>query len=273
MDASNPHTLFSATGCMRCSIARAFMDQRGTPYEEQDIKAEGKEAFNRFYREHRAEIHRGADGVEFPVLFDGERVVQGVGKIVARLQAEDRLEGFVGRSALGQGWIDGLNVSAGNPSAGEDFLAVLRHLKTHGLQTEVRADGRNGDLLERVVAEGLVDRLVFDPVGPPELYESALGTPLEEEAFRRSLAAAARAPELRFVLTLRPLTRTGGEAAPLSPEEAGRTAQLTAEATGDKQLPLFLQAGEPLPQPVLFKLRTACRRHMPKTDLTNGVRS
>jgi len=273
MRKETPYTLYSATGCVRCKIAKAFMMERGIPCEERDIKAEGREAFQRFYREHRSEIHRGPDGVEFPVLFDGERVVQGVGEIVARLQAEGRLEGFVGRSALGHGWIDGLNVSAGDPSAAEDFLAVLRHLKAQGLRTEVRADGRNVDLLERVIREGLADRLVFDPVGPAELYEAAWGKPLKEEALRRSLSLAAEAPEVRFVLTLRPLPRPGGNAEPLTLEEAGRTAELIAEATGDRHLPFFIQAGEPapggnpLPRAALFKIRTACRRHMVKADI------
>ena len=65
----------------------------------------------------------------------------------------------------------------------------------------------------------------------------------------------------------------------LTPEEAGRAAELTAEATGDRRLPFLVRPGDPPPgeaplsKPSLFKVRTACRRHMPKTDLTNGVRS
>jgi pyruvate formate lyase activating enzyme len=269
--------LFTAPGCLRCRVARAFLNERSLPFEELDFQGEGREAFQRFYREHRADIRRGPDGVEFPILHDGERVVQGVGEIAARLQAGDRLAGFVGSNTLGQGWIDGLDVSAGDPAAGGDFLSVLRHLKAQGLRTELRADGRNGDLLERVIEEGLADRLVFDPVGPAEVYEAAFGAPLSEEALRRSLALAARAPEVRFVLTLRPLSRPGGEGAWLTPEEAARAAELTAEATGNRQLPFLLRAGDPppgeapLPKPALFKIRTACRRHMPKTDLKNGV--
>ncbi|MCF8063255.1 MAG: hypothetical protein K9M82_12110, partial [Deltaproteobacteria bacterium] len=206
MEPAGTYTLFTAPGCLRCKVAKAFMNERGVPFVELDFKGEGKEAFQRFYREHRAHIRRGPEGVEFPILHDGERVVQGVGEIVARLRAGDRLEGFVGRNTLGHGWIDGLDVSAGDPSAPDDFLAVLRHLKEQGLRTELRADGRNVDLLERVIEEGLADRLIFDPVGPAEVYEGAFGTPLSEEALRRSLALAARAPEVRFVLTLRFLT-------------------------------------------------------------------
>jgi pyruvate formate lyase activating enzyme len=272
-------TLFTAPGCQRCKVARAFLNERSLPFEELDFKGEGREAFQRFYREHRADIRRGPDGVEFPILRDGERVVQGVGEIVARLQAGDRLAGFVGQNTLGQGWIDGLDVSAGDPAAGEAFLAVLRHLKAQGLRTELRADGRNGDLLERVTEEGLADRLVFDPVGPPEAYEAAFGTRLAEDDLRRSLDLAARAPEVRFVLTVRPLPRPGGEVAWTTPQEAARAAELTAQATGNRQLPFLVRAGDPppgeapLPKPALFKVRTACRRHMPRTDITNGVRS
>ena len=272
MERAGSRTLFTAAGCMRCEVAKAFMNERGVPFQELDFKGEGKDAFQRFYREHRGDIRRGPDGVEFPILHDGERVVQGVGEIVARLQAGDRLAGFVGPSGLGQGWIDGLDVSAGDPAAGEEFLAVLRHLKEQGLRTELRADGRNGDLLERVIEDRLADRLVFDPVGSAEVYEGAFGTPLSEEDLCRSLSLAVRAPEVRFVLTLRFLSRAGG-AAWLSAEEAARAAELTAEATGDRHRPFLVRAGDPPPgeapppNPALFKYRTACRRFMPKTDL------
>jgi pyruvate formate lyase activating enzyme len=276
MEANEPYILFSATGCIRCKAAKSYMTKRGIAFQEQDIKAEGQAFFQHFYREHRAEIRRGPDGVEFPILFDGERLVQGVGEILARLQAGDHLAGFVGWNTLGHGWIDGLDLSAGDPSANEAFLVVLRHLKEQGLQTEIRADGRNGNLLERVIAEGLASRLVFDPVGPAERYETALGVPLDPDALRQSLALAAKAPEVRFVLTLRSLGHAGEEVDPITPEEAGRVAEMTAMATGNRQLPFFIQAGKPepgqapLPKEVLFKIRTACRRHMPRADILSS---
>ena len=96
-------TIFSATGCMRCKIVKSYMDDHAMVYEEHDIKAEGKDAFNLFYRENRPNIYRGKDGVEFPILFTGKKIIQGVGEILAFLKAEDRLNEFVKRSDLGCG--------------------------------------------------------------------------------------------------------------------------------------------------------------------------
>jgi glutaredoxin len=64
--------LFTAAGCVRCTIAKKFMLERGLACEEHDIGGEGKDLFNRFYREHRSAVFRGRGGIEFPVFADAE---------------------------------------------------------------------------------------------------------------------------------------------------------------------------------------------------------
>ena len=59
-------TIFSATGCTRCKIVKSYMDDHTIVYEDHDIKAKGKDAFNTFYRENRNAIFRGEEGIEFP---------------------------------------------------------------------------------------------------------------------------------------------------------------------------------------------------------------
>ena len=85
------HQIYSATGCARCNITKRFMKENGINYEEYDIKADGKHAFAKFYRAHRAEIYRDKDGVEFPVYTDGSVIRQGLSLVIGHLVAGNGL--------------------------------------------------------------------------------------------------------------------------------------------------------------------------------------
>jgi len=110
-------TLFTATGCARCTIAKKFMAEKGLTYDEHDAIGEGKEFFGQFYRTHRSAIFRGKEGIEFPVLAEGDEIRQGLAVIVAWLQAGASLDGFIGRSEHSKGWVGGLHVSQGDLAA------------------------------------------------------------------------------------------------------------------------------------------------------------
>jgi pyruvate formate lyase activating enzyme len=251
------------------------MNDKGVSYEEKDIKGNGREAFNLFYRENRSRIYRGKEGLEFPILYTGEKVIQGVGEILGWLQAGDNLKGFIHRSELSHGWIDGLNISTGIGDWGDDFLIVLRYLKKQGLKIQLESDGRNADLLEMVLRENLVDRIIFDLLGTPEIYEAITGRLLKREELIQSILLTIQAPEYQFVLTIYPLKRNDGELAFITPEEAAQAAALVEQITGNKKHLFFVRALSPspeldivpLPQTALFKYRTACRRYMVMTEI------
>lgn len=169
------NAIFTATGCARCKIAKKYMDQQGIGYEELDIKREGKEPFGQFYRANRSSIFRGKGGVEFPVFTDGSAIRQGVGVVIAYLQAGNKLEGFIGRSELSKGWIDGLHISGGNPSLVHDLVTVLDFLKKNGLKLQLDTNGKNPLVLEQLLEQGLGDRLIMDMKGPLTLYPNILG--------------------------------------------------------------------------------------------------
>lgn len=195
-------SIFSAAGCLRCKIVKSYMDDHKIIYKDHDIKTFGKDAFNLFYRKHRTDIYRGNDGIEFPILFTGKKIRQGVGEILAFLKAEDKLNEFVKRSDLSHGWISGLNVSAKDASMGEDFLEILRYIKTRGLMIQLKTDGRNSSLLETITSESLVDRLIFQIRGPAELYEIITGYPLVSEDLSRSLSLVEKTPEYQIILPI-----------------------------------------------------------------------
>lgn len=271
--------LYTATDCARCHIVKTFMTEHGLPFEEFDIRAQGRTAFNRFYRGHHRSIHRGEQGIEFPIWADGKTVKQGVGVVLAWLQAGTRLDGWVAVSSLGHGWIDGLNLSGGSSAAGNDFLVVLRYLKQHGLKTELTADGRNPGVLEQAVSEGMIDSLIFTLLGPPPIYIDLPDRPINEDQLRQSLALVTQIPQYRVVLRIGPVERKKAQTSYLTPEEAAAAAALAAATTGDRRLPFFVQIVDPPrnsnvvlpPATAAFRYRTAVRRHMLAAEILKPV--
>lgn len=197
--------LFTAAGCARCQIAKKFVHAKNLGCDEHDAVGEGREFFGKFYRAHRSAIVRGADGVEFPILADGAEVRQGVAAVVAWLQAGARLDGFIGRSDVSKGWVGGLHVSKGDPAALEDLLAVLGFLKRSGLKLQLNTDGRNAAVLERLLEQGMADRVVMELKGPRALYAAMIGGPVDIAEVHRSMTLAAGFPEHRFETTVAPV--------------------------------------------------------------------
>ena len=82
-----PITIYSAKGCLRCKIVKQFLNDSDRTYEDVDALDEGRETFRTFYQNHRKQIYRGPDGVEFPIFNDGETVRQGLPVVLAHLIA------------------------------------------------------------------------------------------------------------------------------------------------------------------------------------------
>jgi glutaredoxin len=276
-------TLFSAAGCARCAVLKNALQEKRLAFEEHDAIGDGRDLFARFYRANRAQVRRGPEGIEFPVLVDGEVVRQGVAAAVGYLEAGSRLDGFIVPSDPVKGWAGGIDASGGDPAAAEGLVRVLAFLKSAGLKLEVRTDGRNPAVLQRLLDAGLGDRVIMEVKGPPARYA---GSPGPEEV-GRSMAVAALFGEHRFETTVAPFIPAGaGPEAPSvypTPEEIAATARWLAEATGSPKQPYFLRrfgpAGcaeerlrvvEPLPPEALVRYRSAARRHQVFTEISTG---
>jgi glutaredoxin len=274
------HKIYSATGCARCNITKRFMKEKGIDYDEYDFKADGKEAFAKFYRAHRADIYRDKDGVEFPVYTDGQVIRQGVSVVIGYLIAGDGLDGFIGRSALHGEWIDGLNISGGDPSRTEELLQVMSYLKQNGLKILLTTDGHNPQVLKAVQEKNLGDQILMEVKGPADLYEPLTGKIINPDELNASIRLVAQFPDYRFYTTLAPLVEKDGAIRFITPEEIGETTKTIEAATGSKKHPYELrpfdpaQAADvqfksqgPLPSSALFKYRTAARRYMVMTEI------
>ena len=276
-------TLFTATGCNRCKIAKRFMDERSVAYGEKDIKGDGKEDFRRFYATRRKAIHRDEKGVQFPILSDGTEIRQGLGGVLAYVQAKTGLDGFIGYGERTGGWVDGLHVSGGDPSQTDSLIAILGFLKHNGLKMELSTYGRNALVLEQLLEQGLGDRVVMDVKGPLSLYARILGAPMDAAEIRKTLTLVTRFPEYRFETTVAPVIPEQAESPGiryLTPDDIGKTAELIKDVTGDNRQPYVLRLFRPeisvderlksikaLTQKDLFPYRTAARRHQVYTEL------
>jgi len=237
------NTIFTATGCSRCKIAKKFMDEHAIPFQELDIKAEGKDPFGQFYRNNRSSVYRGKEGIEFPVFTDGTVIRQGVGVVIAFLHAGTKLDSFIGRSELSHGWMDGIHVSEGDPALTDDLVRVLGYIRKNGINLQLDTDGRNAQVLDRLLAEKLGDRVLMDVRGPLSLYGRMLGREIDAEEVKKSIALVTRFPEYQFRTTVRPVARKEGdpETGYLTPDEVAETAKLIQETTGSYKHPYVLR--------------------------------
>ncbi|MEJ5358145.1 MAG: hypothetical protein WHT06_05680 [Desulfobacterales bacterium] len=270
--------LFTVSGCSRCAVVGKFLRERGIACEERDALGEGKTAFAEFYRAHRGAIARGREGVEFPVLSDGDSVRQGLGPVLASLQGGARLEAFFRCAEAPRGWVSGIEISAGDARAAADFFAVLEFLKREGLKLEAATDGRNAALLEELFRRDLADRVVMRLHGPPDVHRETLGGKTGIEEIEAAMTWVCRFREYRFetpVVCPSPGTPAPGGPRPLTPEEVAATARWLREATGSHRQPYVLvpcpaAAAEPPSSPApacLVRHRSAARTFQVLTEI------
>ena len=277
------NTLFTATGCSRCKIAKKFLDERGIPFQEMDIKAEGKEPFAQFYRNSRSSVYRGKEGIEFPVFMDGTIIRQGVGVVIAFLHAGTRLDSFIGRSDLSHGWMDGIHVSEGDSAWTDDLVKVLGYTQKHGMKLQFDTNGKNASVLQKLLEQGLGDRVVMELKGPLALYHTLLGEELDPQEIHRTMDLVTKFPEYRFETTVAPVFVQEGESGGiryLTHGEIGDTAKWIKEVTASNKQPYVLRVFDPETSPdqrfksmeklnpnALLRYRSAARKYEVLTEV------
>jgi glutaredoxin/pyruvate-formate lyase-activating enzyme len=277
------YTIYSATGCARCNMAKRFMNEQGIEFVEKDIKADGKEDYRKFYAANRSSIYRGPDGIEFPIVTDGREIRQTLGVVLAWLSAGTSLDGYFRIGTLHGEWIDGIDISGGNPAKADEFLDILRYLKKNSLKTQVTTNGGNASLLDHVLSEKLADRIVMSVLGPLPLYEPILNRPIDPEDVKKSIALVPQFPEYQFETIVLPVVRPNIDPPVptyLTPEEIADIACLIKECTGGNKHPYRIKPFNPestadqrlttvegLEPTALFKYRTAARAHQVFTEI------
>ena len=97
---------------------------------------------------------------------------------------------------LEPGWIDGVVISGGEPLICPELPNLCRAFRRAGFRVKLETNGSRPAMLERLLAEGLVDAVSMD-----------IKAPLEEEPYAR--AAGVRVDPQRIVETLTVLRKHG----------------------------------------------------------------
>jgi pyruvate formate lyase activating enzyme len=264
-------------------MLRQFLKERGLTHRDHDALGEGKEAFRTFYQANRQQIYRGKEGVEFPIYCDDNVIRQGLPAVIAHLVAGPSLNGFFTHGRKHGQWLDGVDLSGGDPAYGEEFMEVLIYLKKQGFKIQIDTNGLNAELLASVIEQKLADCIIMEVKGPLDLYGLLLQQPVDPAEIEKSIFLVSKYSEHSFFTTIAPIVRQPGDPPHISyltPEEVAEAAKLIQATTGNNRQPYGLRFFDPkiaddkrlrtcetLSQSTLLKYRTQARKHQFKTEI------
>jgi len=84
-------------------------------------------------------------------------------------------------------WLSGVTVTGGEPTAVPGLGKILHEIALSGLPIKLDTNGMLPEVVEVIIAEGLVTRFAVDVKGPFALYPRLTGGATTEEAARRNL--------------------------------------------------------------------------------------
>lgn len=74
-----------------------------------------------------------------------------------------------------QGLLDGIAVTGGEPTLRHDLGELLKLIKEYGYATKLDTNGTNPEMLDKLIAQGLVDYVAMDIKNSPERYAETVG--------------------------------------------------------------------------------------------------
>ena len=139
-------------------------------------------------------------------------------------------------------WVNGVVVCGGEPTLQRGLIRFIGRLKAAKLSVKLDTNGGSPDVLNRLLAEGLVDYVAMDVKGPRGLWANISGLPgADEGAILESMRAVVRFPDHEFRTTVVPVVREGGEISFLTAAELADTAKLIVEVTGGSDHKYYIQ--------------------------------
>jgi len=96
-----------------------------------------------------------------------------------------RLKAFLSSRAR---WLSGITVSGGEPTNVSGIGMILHEIAAFGLPIKLDTNGMRPDVVEALLAEGLVELFSVDVKGPLDQYPALTGEAVSERDARNSLA-------------------------------------------------------------------------------------
>ncbi|MFH1732130.1 MAG: anaerobic ribonucleoside-triphosphate reductase activating protein [Planctomycetota bacterium] len=86
-----------------------------------------------------------------------------------------------------KGWLDGVVISGGEPTLHETLPALIDELRSHGAMIKLDTNGTRPEVIEGLLARGLLDAISMDiKTALDERYSAAAGCECDVDAIRRS---------------------------------------------------------------------------------------
>jgi pyruvate formate lyase activating enzyme len=86
-----------------------------------------------------------------------------------------------------RGKLDAVVISGGEPTMQPDLPEFIRKVRSLGYKIKLDSNGTNPEMLEKLLAENLLDYLAMDIKSAPEDYEKATGTKFYFEKIEKSV--------------------------------------------------------------------------------------
>ncbi len=88
-----------------------------------------------------------------------------------------------------KGWIDGVVIGGGEPTLYEDLASLLKEIKDLGLLVKLDTNGTKPELIQKLIAQKLIDYIALDIKAPLERqkYELAAGGSVDIDKIKKSI--------------------------------------------------------------------------------------
>ena len=123
---------------------------------------------------------------------------------VASICLLDQAE-VLGRLADRAGFVDAVAITGGEPTLQPDLGSFLERVRELGVLVKLDTNGTRPDVLERLLADGLLDYVAMDVKAPRERYDEFCGTTADLTSIDRAIdIVRRRAPAYELRTTVAP---------------------------------------------------------------------
>lgn len=107
--------------------------------------------------------------------------------------------------AMRQGLLEAVCITGGEPTIYSDLPEFVKKIKDMGFLVKLDSNGSNPQMLEKLLAEGLVDFIAMDIKAPLEKYKKVAGERVSLKNIQRSTELVRMAPDYEFRTTVLPM--------------------------------------------------------------------
>jgi len=163
-------------------------------------------------------------------------------------------------------WLEGVVVSGGEPTADPGLPGLLSRLKSAGMPVRLDTNGTRPDLLERVIADGLVNCIALDVKATPERYDAASGRRDVWPTVERSIAVVLGSGlDHEFRTTVCPGITEPTDLPRIAERLAGGRSYAIQQFRPERTLDPALASAQPPAPSALRHAADACSTYLPTT--------